>query len=312
MTTDSIPPALLAATESMDPAQGFVSQDGPGLAIRQARERARLSLEELAVQTKLARSTLESLECDDFAVLAEAVYVRGYYRKCAKVLGLNAADLLSAYERLVAPRAPPAPTKLLLGGNQTMSTTRLHRRGMGGRTVGVVLGAAVLGALAWFLTNDPDVWGLLRKPVAPAAVEPALPQPAPVAPATPATESPAASLAPASTEAAPGAVVPGSEPSGAAPSTVAATVTAPVETAAESGGLVLTFKSTSWVRVDDADGRLLLSGLVQAGDRQRLVGRKPYALHIGNAPGVRIEDDGKPFDLTPYVRADSTARITIP
>ena len=309
MTTDSIPPALRAATESMDPAQGFVSQDGPGLAIRQARERARLSLEELAVQTKLARSTLESLERDDFAVLAEAVYVRGYYRKCAKVLGLNAADLLSAYERLGAPRAPPAPTKLLLGGNQTMSTTRLHRRGMGGRTLGVVLGAAAIGALAWFLTNDPDVSGLLRKPEAHAAVETALPQPAPVSPAT---ESPAASLASASTEAAPGAVVPGSEPSGAVPSTLSASVTTPVATAAESGGLVLTFKSTSWVRVDDADGRLLLSGVVPAGDRQRLVGRKPYALHIGNAPGVRIEDDGKPFDLTPYVRADSTARITIP
>eukprot|EP01035_Chromulina_nebulosa_P066911 gene66911-91629_t len=87
---------------------------GPGRMIRTARERASMSIEELAVQTRLARPTLEALESDDFSTLHEAVYVRGYYRKCAKVLKLPEAELIGAYDKLLGPKAPPLPTKLLL------------------------------------------------------------------------------------------------------------------------------------------------------------------------------------------------------
>jgi cytoskeleton protein RodZ len=59
---------------------------GPGRLVREARERARLSTEDLAAQIKLARNTLDAIERDDFAQLNEPVYVRGYYRKLSKVL----------------------------------------------------------------------------------------------------------------------------------------------------------------------------------------------------------------------------------
>ena len=124
MTTDNTaqPAASTDASES--------SRQGPGRLIRLARERARLGLPELAGLTKLAPATLEALERDDFSVLNEPVYVRGYYRKCAKALSMSEQELLSAYEKLVAPRAPAAPTKLLLGSSNTGSSLKKNRRGL--------------------------------------------------------------------------------------------------------------------------------------------------------------------------------------
>ena len=80
------------------------SRQGPGRLVREARERARLSTEDLAAQIKLARVTLDAIERDDFAQLNEPVYVRGYYRKLAKVLPVTEAELISAYEAVAGQR----------------------------------------------------------------------------------------------------------------------------------------------------------------------------------------------------------------
>src|SRR3546814_1939496 len=86
----------------------------PGTMIREARQAQHLSVDDLAGQTKLARTTVEALERDDFGALLEPVYVRGYYRKCATVLGVDEKALIAAYSSRVAQRVPPAPTKLRL------------------------------------------------------------------------------------------------------------------------------------------------------------------------------------------------------
>lgn len=326
MTSDPIPSTLLAATEN--PVADSGSRASPGRAVREARERARLSLEELAMQTKLARGTLEALERDDFATLAEPVYARGYYRKCAKALGLSDAELIATYEKLVAPRAPQAPTKLLLGSSQTMTRTRPHRRGSSGRW-GWVIGAAVLiGVLAWALSTDPGALGLrpavgptntAATPPSSASIAPApatatdgraIPAPAP--PPVALTSSDALSTSKgAGLAAAPPPVVAPSAPPAAAPAPPASAAV-PVPAAAVAGVLGLKFRSTSWVRVEDADGRVLLSGVVQAGDHQSLSGRAPYSLFVGNAPGVTVEYDGRSVDLTPYIKPNSTARFSVP
>ena len=95
MNPDPASTAPRTANESADATLSSATA-GPGRVIRQARERARLGIEELASMTRLARSTLEALERDDFSTLTEAVYVRGYYRKCAKVLNLPEAELIAA------------------------------------------------------------------------------------------------------------------------------------------------------------------------------------------------------------------------
>lgn len=366
--TSEIPTTLRMASEISDQPHDTGSA-GPGRTIRQARERARLSLEELAKETRLARATLEALERDDFSTLTEPVYVRGYYRKCAKVLNLPENELISSYDKLFAPRTPTIPTKLLLSNSDTMSPT--GRRGGSRGMLATVVVVAVLTAGIWFVTHDPSRFGFGEAPAAgsaeaaavsaPAPTPLVLPPPSPIDPAavtatldassttsasttTPAATpgeaaAPAASLnldatlnPPTSTSTAATAAAPASAPppapvavstltpsttlaAPAVPVTAPATVPAATPTTATlpaSGALVLSFKSSSWVRIEDADGRLLLSGTIQAGDRQQLSGRAPYALFLGYAPGVSVEFNGKPIDTTPFVRQNSTARISVP
>lgn len=366
MTADSNPPSLIAATESELLPRIPSSQGGPGRVIRAARERAQMTVEELATQTKLTRVTLEALERDDFEALNEPLYVRGYYRKCAKVLALSEAELIAGYERLVVPKAPQAPTKLLLGSGPAMGSTRIRRRGDGSRLVGAIVIAVALGGVVWLVTGgsanlrslESSATTTVSTPavaVAPAetapspspasteaavsthpfaasapattpAAEPATPLAAPaaslatpaaspvttpsaVAPAPAPTPAPAPSPAPAVSASASTTAAAPSAPTPASPAPVSASAPA---VASAGGYVVLNFKSTSWVRVEDADGKLLLSGVVQAGDRQQVRGRAPYALFIGNAPGVAVEYDGKPVDTAPYVKSNSTARFSIP
>ncbi|HZR33875.1 MAG TPA: RodZ domain-containing protein [Nevskia sp.] len=329
MTTDNTaePAASTETSESV--------RQGPGRLIRLARERARLGLPELAGLTKLAPATLEALERDDFAVLNEPVYVRGYYRKCAKALSLSEQELLSAYEKLVAPRAPAAPTKLLLGSSNTGSSLKKNRRRGGGTPwwLWLVAFGVLVGIAAFVLRENPGEGRGAAEPAKPAGLPApgaaAAPAPAPEAGAarplstnelstTPAergqSSAPAAAEpAPAPQAAAPAAVPAPAQPAAAQPPAAAPAPAAPAAAAVSADALSLDFKATSWVRIEDAAGKVLLAGVIQQGDHQVLSGKPPYSLFLGNAPGVAVSYRGKTLDLGPYTRAkDNTARLSVP
>ncbi|MFI4978733.1 MAG: RodZ domain-containing protein [Nevskiales bacterium] len=337
MTTDTTAPT--AAANPNEAGQDSPRQ-GPGRLIRLGRERARIGISELAGLTKLAPATLEALERDDFTMLSEPVYVRGYYRKCAKALALSEQELLAAYEKVVAPRAPQAPTKLLLGGSETGSSLKKNRRRGGGGgapwlmwLIGIVLLVAVA---AWFLREDPnghrpvlaDVPGAANPvPALPAASEPSAAVPSaaadgaaskPLSTNELATTPAESGQSGAAQAAAPSVSQPSVSASGPQP-TLATELSAPPAAAtatpagpAPAGALTLGFKATSWVRVEDSSGKVLLSGVVQSGDRQVLAGKAPYSLFLGNAPGVSVEYQGQAIDLKPFIKSNDTARLSVP
>ncbi|MBA4284806.1 MAG: hypothetical protein C0434_04670 [Xanthomonadaceae bacterium] len=339
MTPDPIDPPLRAGSDLPEATLSSATA-GPGRVIRQARERAKLGIEELATLTRLTRATLEALERDDFSNLTEAVYVRGYYRKCAKVLNLPEAELIAAYDKLYAPKNAPMATKLLLGNSgSTMGSSHPGSGGGAGWVIVLVI-AVLIGVGAWFLTQDgaelassPAAAGdtgsaapaipasaLTVPPTAAAASSPAAAPPAAAA-GSPADPASSASGAPATTggvaSPTPGLALTAatslaSLSAAEAPAPAVAAAPAPTPTTSEGGALLLDFQSSSWVRIEDADGRTLLSGTIPSGDRQVLRGRPPYSLFIGYAPGVKVEFDGKPFDLLPHIRQNSTARLNLP
>lgn len=83
----------------------------PGEMLREARLAHDYTIEDLYAQTKLTRKTLQALEENDFDALSQPVFARGYYRQCAKVLDLDADQLVAAYVAFAGePRTPrPAP-----------------------------------------------------------------------------------------------------------------------------------------------------------------------------------------------------------
>ncbi|HEU0198222.1 MAG TPA: RodZ domain-containing protein [Nevskiaceae bacterium] len=333
--TESVPPAATAPEGS----EGA----SPGQMIRRARERVQMGLEELAAQTKLARPTLEALEKDDFTHLTEPVYVQGYYRKCAKVLGLSETALIETYRRVAHPEGPHAPSKLLLAGE----SSELVREG-GGHFGGwwIALIVIILIVLAGIYVNryiSQHAGAVVPKtsaattpvehPAVPVAASPQMererevtaaqvaaaesvaaaapstttaPGAAPAqvavtAPATPSVIARRAATTPPSTAAVAG------QPAGAAPQASGATAAS-----ASANELTLTFTGTSWVRITDAKGTLLLSGVVQAGQSKTLQGTPPFALFLGNAPGVQVRYEGRPVSTAGLVQANNTARLSVP
>ncbi|TAJ53524.1 MAG: DUF4115 domain-containing protein [Nevskiaceae bacterium] len=297
---------------------------GPGRLLRRAREQARLSIEDLGAQIKLARGTLDALERDDFATLSEPVYVRGYYRKLSKVLPVTEAELLSAYEKLVAPKLPSPPSKLILAGEQDLGGSRPVGLKMAG---GIVLIGVLLGLLAFWGSRRSEETGPASV-VTPGVVTPMESAPAPsetpVETPPPAASSAGSALSPEaavsvdpSRPTAPPAATLTLAPSLAQPPTpgLGSTVPSPnpaPKPAAGHAEVQLQFNATSWTRIEDATGKSLLSGVIQAGDRQTIAGEAPFAIFLGNAPGVSIQFNGQPVDMSQYTKGNNTARFTLP
>jgi len=72
----------------------------------------------------------------------------------------------------------------------------------------------------------------------------------------------------------------------------------------------LEFGQQSWVEIKQANGKILLSQLNQAGTSQLIEGVPPFEVVIGNAANVRLKYDGEPVDLRPHFKID-VARLTL-
>ncbi|MGI9303116.1 MAG: helix-turn-helix domain-containing protein [Gammaproteobacteria bacterium] len=75
--------------------------------------------------------------------------------------------------------------------------------------------------------------------------------------------------------------------------------------------LQLKFSQASWVEIYDANNVRVLYALIPPDTSRTITGTAPFNAIIGNAPGVEIEINDRPFDVSPHVRRDNTARLTI-
>ncbi|MCA9648532.1 MAG: helix-turn-helix domain-containing protein [Myxococcales bacterium] len=72
----------------------------PGGYIREQRQRRGLSIEQLAIATKIPASSLRMLENDEFEALPGPVFVKGFLRCCTRALGLPSETVMELlYER---------------------------------------------------------------------------------------------------------------------------------------------------------------------------------------------------------------------
>ncbi len=128
---------------------------------------------------------------------------------------------------------------------------------------------------------------------APAVVAPSAPlATTPAAPASPAAQAPAQSLSAPATSAT------------ASPATPAAAPVGP------QGALRFNFQEQSWVTVRDANDKVLISQLNEAGSNLEVRGQTPFKLIVGNAKAVKVTSNGKPVDLNTNISGE-VARVTV-
>ncbi len=134
---------LLIDDHAIEPAEDPVV--GPEL--HAARTRLGLSVDQLAERTRIRPHVIESIEVDDFAPCGGDFYARGHLRTLARVLGIDVAPLLSAYDDRYAD-APINPRRvfeaeLATGSHGSIRGTR------GGPNWSVLVAAVMALVLAW-------------------------------------------------------------------------------------------------------------------------------------------------------------------
>lgn len=122
-----------------------------GPQLRAARERLRLSIDQLAERTRIRPHVIEALEIDDFVPCGGDFYARGHLRTLARVLGLDAAPLLETYAERYAD-APVDPRRvfeaeLASGRGGPIKGTR------GGPNWSVLVAAVMAVILVWSIAR---------------------------------------------------------------------------------------------------------------------------------------------------------------
>jgi len=269
----------------------------PGRMLAEARVAKGLTLAEVAAQLKLSPSQVTALEADDYGSLPGPVFVRGFIRNYARLLDQN-PEQISGNLNLPLASAPVAaaiPMSREIPFPVQKSRTWLPYAAF------LVIAAVLVTVYEVFYASPPEVVVSAPHPSA----EPVASVAEPMAEKK-SEEMPAASADGAEAVATGGTqAMPIAEP--ALPKEGSAT---PVPAPTGVAEVHFVFDAASWVEVRDRSERVLLSQLNAAGTEQRVAGRPPLSVVVGNARDVRMMFNGKPFDLVPHTRVE-VARFTL-
>ena len=122
---------------------------GPELAA--ARTRLALTVDQLAERTRIRPHVIESIEVDDFAPCGGDFYARGHLRTLARVLGVDAAPLLAAYDERYADA--PIDARRVFEAELATGEGRPIRGTRGGPNWSVLVAAVMAVVLAWSIAR---------------------------------------------------------------------------------------------------------------------------------------------------------------
>jgi len=130
--------------------------EGPGKQLRAMREAQGLDLSQIASQLHLSESVLQSLEADNYDSMAGTVFVQGYLRNYARLLGVDAVTVLESFDTSRPERDPLADLSVAKVKHEVRSSHLFVRM----VTWLIVIGLIVLlvvwwrGYLQWPLQMD--------------------------------------------------------------------------------------------------------------------------------------------------------------
>lgn len=279
-----------------------VRERAPGAALSAARTAQNLSLTDVARQLKLSVNQVAALEAGEFERLPGPVFVRGFVRNYARLLKLDPERILD----LIVPDASEREMRNEMPASRDIPFPPERARRWPGLVLLLLLAIAMLAGYEFY-------WGEQTRVVT--TTKPAAPQASPVAPAAqtardvvPATMPDAQAPTPAHLEAVAPAVQPAQD---TRQSAEAVSQAPPVAPPAGDNELRFTFDKESWVQIRESGGKVIFTRLNPAGSEQRVSGKPPFRLVIGNAHGVRLTYNERPVDLEPHIVRDDVARFTL-
>ena len=314
-----------------------------GVRLRNAREQLGLSQQAVAERLCLKVSTVRDIEEDKAPADLASTFLRGYIRSYAKLVHIPENELLPMMEK----QAPVRAAKVAPMQTFSLGKRRKKRDGWLMSFTWLVLFVVVGLTGAWWWQNhkaqQEEITTMADQSSAElnqagtdnaqsvplntdGAATSSEPQTAaPDATATNAAQAPAATANTAAPQAqdqnavvapsqanvdtaanAPAAAQPADNTAASLPTSPAGTATA-----ADPNALVMNFSADCWLEVTDATGKKLFSGLQRKDGTLNLTGQAPYKLKIGAPAAVQIQYQGKPVDLSRFIRTNQVARLTV-
>ena len=264
-----------------------------GQRLRAGRERAGLSVAASAEKLHLDPKVIEALEADRFTELGASVYVRGHLRRYADFVGEPGAELVATYTAQRESRPPP-PDLTQAPHPERRSDPRRLLTPLAGLS-----GAVLLALVIWWILAGSrpgpaqgDVRPTLNAEQIAAAQAPT------IAPATTSTVAPVLGAASAPT-------------TPTAATDPAAQARKEDSAPARSTRLKLELANDSWVEVYDSRGERLFYDVAAAGSVQRVEGRPPLRVVLGNSAGVTVEVDGAAREIPGSALDGEGARFVV-
>lgn len=287
-----------------------------GDVLRGARVAADWTVAEVASKLNLTANAVESIEANQFERLPGVTFARGYIRSYAKILGLNADQLAKQFDQQIGSSTIDNAVHSIdrVGEARRVSRGMLHFSAF---VIFVIAAGAAYYAWQTFNVAKPQdnsqsaVFDRVEVERADGSVHVQTLDELEDQAANVVLEPDAAS----STQSTALALLASEDESASVQEEQAAELTETIEEAdiqLEPGmGVVqLSFSSDSWLRVRDAEGKELSTGLKRAGEQLNITGKAPLDIHLGYAKGVSIIYNGKPVDFSASISGE-TARITL-
>ncbi len=317
------------------------TRTNPGETLRAAREEKGWTLEEAASQLNLTPTSLGQIEAGSFDKLPGHTFARGYIRAYAKLLGMDQAQMVSAFDHYTGTDASGSSVHALGRIEEPM---RLSQNILRFVSFALLVALGLAGFFWWQGQSDQVAREQAGTPIEHVEVESAdgttqihpLDEPEdqavvearepdelslPVSPEVASGNDEAAATAPNATAgvgqpaASAGAPASAPLPLPAAPTATQAPAQAaasevPVAPAAGEGVVAIQFVADCWTQVTDASGKVLVSMLKRKGDSLQVTGKAPLELRLGYARGAQVSYNGQPVDMTSFTRGE-TARLKL-
>ena len=279
----------------------------PGLRLRESREAARMSREEVAHHLHLDAQIIKSLEEDNYEKLPSPIYICGYLRSYARLLKLPEAEIVAAYTKGQEINATLIPENInILPGKKRASTGLLKL------IIPLLLLVVIVVAAIW-MSEEADFGSrnASNSETVPLVIDTPIQQES--APIT----TPVEDNAPLTQEGTQDQVVANQTESELVPPSAdeikqkiaeqesgdsALMPATETGTSATEGDLHLVFHEDSWVEVTDSQGTRLAYRLEKAGAELFVNGHAPYKILLGKASGVDVFYKGEKFNHEPFHR----------
>jgi cytoskeleton protein RodZ len=260
-----------------------------GAYLREARERAGITLREVAAATKISVPALEALERNDVGRLPGGIFVRAFVRAYARHVGLDPDDTVRRFTDRFPDAAVDGSRSRSEASAERLDVDAAPASGRLWRAVGwslpivlVIVYFSFGGRLSWWGVRGPSASGQQ------AQVEQVPPGPTTPILTTPATLPPPAPAAPAGTAEGTAALLSDAEARAAAPTDESQ------GTAAREGRFQLTLASRGlcWVTVR-SNGVIVFTSTMKAGERKDVDVWGRVSLTVGNAGVIDMAINGQ-------------------